>query len=413
MGRWPEAELAQHKAAVLGPGLDGVRLFSLFRAYLRDDLAEAERIARAQLDVGTETQRTESLSELVTVLRYRGRLREAQDFARRHAERGAAPYRAQPELGPAPLGFRLDEAIVHLEAGRPLESARVFEAIAAEPRLRAQEPSTRVRQRAWRLTHAMTARAAAGDTAGLRARAEELEATLRAARLTHPHYRHYPAGLLALARGDTARAIAELRTAITSYTVGYTRASMTLARLLLGTGRPAEAVAALQPGLRGDIQGQNLYVTRPALHEALAEAWDAVARTTTAPAAPGPRGRGVRVARHRGRSALPAVGGRAGARPRVARLRAPRLHLAGAARRPGRGPRGAGGLRDGVGGPGRGGARARLGARRGADYPAAGAERLVGGAPRRAGDDDPRARAAALVLARARAAPRAGADARQ
>jgi len=40
-------------------------------------------------------------------------------------------------------------------------------------------------------------------------------------------------------------------------------------------GRPAEAVAVLQPALRGSVESSNLYVTRTELHELLAQAWDA------------------------------------------------------------------------------------------------------------------------------------------
>ncbi|MDF1506194.1 tetratricopeptide repeat protein, partial [Roseisolibacter sp. H3M3-2] len=285
LGRWPEAEQAHLQALTLGPGLESVRLFPMFRAYRKHDFVEAERLTRAAMGIGTATQRTEAVSTLTTVLRYQGRLREALDAARRYHALQLAAYRGHPELGTPPVNTRLEEAIVLLEAGRPLESARIFEEMAAAPRLVGQTPAGRLRQRAWTLSHAMTARAAGGDTAGLRARAGELEATRREAGLTHPHYRHYPAGLLAIARGDTAGAITELRAGIASWTVGYSRATMTLARLLLATGRPAEAVAALQPVLRGDVEGQTLYLTFPAVHEARVGAVGAIRSPQPAAAA--------------------------------------------------------------------------------------------------------------------------------
>ena len=40
--------------------------------------------------------------------------------------------------------------------------------------------------------------------------------------------------------------------------------------------RPAEAVAVLQPALRGGVEASNLYVTRTDLHEALGQAWEAL-----------------------------------------------------------------------------------------------------------------------------------------
>jgi hypothetical protein len=46
----------------------------------------------------------------------------------------------------------------------------------------------------------------------------------------------------------------------------------------LAQQRPAEAVAALQPALRGNLEGWSYYATRTELHEALAQAWDAAAR---------------------------------------------------------------------------------------------------------------------------------------
>jgi hypothetical protein len=44
---------------------------------------------------------------------------------------------------------------------------------------------------------------------------------------------------------------------------------------LIRLGRPTEAIAALQPALRGSLEASNLYMSRTELHELLAEAWDA------------------------------------------------------------------------------------------------------------------------------------------
>ena len=46
--------------------------------------------------------------------------------------------------------------------------------------------------------------------------------------------------------------------------------------------RPRDAVAILQPALRGAIDASNLYVTRTELHELLAQAWDAAGNLDSA-----------------------------------------------------------------------------------------------------------------------------------
>jgi len=40
-------------------------------------------------------------------------------------------------------------------------------------------------------------------------------------------------------------------------------------------GRPAEAIALVQPALRGSLEASNLYVSRTELHELLAQTWEA------------------------------------------------------------------------------------------------------------------------------------------
>ncbi|MGH7554895.1 MAG: hypothetical protein ACREMQ_17990, partial [Longimicrobiales bacterium] len=63
---------------------------------------------------------------------------------------------------------------------------------------------------------------------------------------------------------------------------GYTRTNYELARALLRLGRPAEAAAALQPAVRGPLEGSNLYVTLTELRELLAQAWDAAGEPDSA-----------------------------------------------------------------------------------------------------------------------------------
>src|SRR6185503_2577964 len=73
---------------------------------------------------------------------------------------------------------------------------------------------------------------------------------------------------------DDAGAIDELRASIFAPTTGFTRSNYQLARVYLRAKRPREAVAVLQPALRGILDASNLYVNRIEVHELLARAWD-------------------------------------------------------------------------------------------------------------------------------------------
>jgi tetratricopeptide (TPR) repeat protein len=85
---------------------------------------------------------------------------------------------------------------------------------------------------------------------------------------------HYIRGLLWNARRERQKAVDEFREAIWSWSDGYTRVNLELARALLALDRPADAVYPMQAALRGELQASNLYVTRTELHELLAQAFD-------------------------------------------------------------------------------------------------------------------------------------------
>jgi len=78
---------------------------------------------------------------------------------------------------------------------------------------------------------------------------------------------------------DAAR---EFSAAISSPSLGFTRVNYELGKVLLRLRRPTEAIAALQPALRGEIDASNLYVTRTELHEVLARAFDAAGQRDSA-----------------------------------------------------------------------------------------------------------------------------------
>jgi predicted Zn-dependent protease len=125
--------------------------------------------------------------------------------------------------------------------------------------------------------------AAAGDTVALRALADSVEVWGRGSlygrdRKTH----HYLRGMLHQAAGRHEDAAREFRAAIHSPTMGFTRVNYELARCLIRLGRPTEAIAALQPALRGDIEAGALYITHTELHETLAQAFDKAQMTDSA-----------------------------------------------------------------------------------------------------------------------------------
>lgn len=235
------------------------------------DYAAADQLLSTQARQGSVRGRIDAHFALAMSLREQGRLSEALEAAR-----GIRPIarRYWPNTGSlhAPS---LIEAQVQLESDRPAIAAALFDSLS---RLRApgNVPSQAARHTAWMLTHAAGARAAAGDTAMLARLADSVRALGAQSgygrdRRLHHHIR----GLLLIARGDDASAIEELRSAIYSLTGGYTRTSVELAGVLLRVGRPREAVAVLQPVLRGPLDGANLYANRTEVHELLARAWDA------------------------------------------------------------------------------------------------------------------------------------------
>ena len=85
---------------------------------------------------------------------------------------------------------------------------------------------------------------------------------------------HYLRGMLDVAGGRDEDAVRRFRAAIHSPSFGFTRINFELARALVRLDRPEEAIAALQPALRGAVDAANLYVSRTEVHELLAESFD-------------------------------------------------------------------------------------------------------------------------------------------
>jgi predicted Zn-dependent protease len=127
--------------------------------------------------------------------------------------------------------------------------------------------------------------AAAGDTLAVRALADTAERWgSESAYGRDRRASHYLRGMGLIASGRDADAAREFAAAISSPSLGFTRVNYELGKVLLRLRRPAEAIAALQPALRGEIDASNLYVTRTELHEVLARAFDAAGQRDSASA---------------------------------------------------------------------------------------------------------------------------------
>jgi DNA-binding SARP family transcriptional activator/tetratricopeptide (TPR) repeat protein len=225
----------------------------------------------------------------VLSLRYQGRLHDALNLALRlrdvaMLERAAA----QGGRAESPPVEAIPHATVLSDLGRHREAAAIFDSLALQVLDGAADVALRghdARNRAWRLTLAASAHAAAGDTTRLAAYADRVQ-RLGARSLYGRDQRlhHHVRALLLRARGDTREAERAFRAAIHSPTFGYTRTNVELARLLIEQRRAAEAVPLLRAALRGSLEAANLYVTHPELHALLGDALRQAGRPDSAAA---------------------------------------------------------------------------------------------------------------------------------
>ena len=269
-GRAAEAESTARVLAPANHPYDQMVLLQAENLLRSGDYDAADRLLKAQIQRGGVARQADAIWDLALSLRERGRMREAVDVARRLRVFG------DPSLPPnARTTGSIIEAQLRLESGQPAVAAALFDSIANvfPPSNTASQVA---RHRAWMLTHAAGARFAAGDTASLARLADSVRALGAASAFGRDQrLHHHLRALLLSARGRDADAAAEFRAAIYSVTSGYTRTNLELARVLLRDGRSRDAVAVLQPALRGPLQASNLYVIRIELHEMLARAWDA------------------------------------------------------------------------------------------------------------------------------------------
>jgi tetratricopeptide (TPR) repeat protein len=277
-GRLNDAFAALRREGELDPSNVAVEPTDIasYRIYA-GDYEQAEQMLRGQLEGVIESQKRDAHWFLALSYRQQARFEEALAHARQfRVLAGAATPRAIP-----PTAAVL-EAQVLLDMGRFRESAALFDSI---PRAYPPDeaPAHIARYTAWLMTHAANALAAAGDTTGLAARADSVQrlgADVLAERDRRLH--HHIRGLLLAARGRNPEAEAEFKQAIYSVNMGYTRTNFELGRVYLRDRRPRDAIAVVQPALRGVLESSNLYIPRTELHELLAQAWDALGDSAAA-----------------------------------------------------------------------------------------------------------------------------------
>ncbi|HUF67012.1 MAG TPA: BTAD domain-containing putative transcriptional regulator [Longimicrobiales bacterium] len=242
-------------------------------------LDELEARLLAQLRTASPDARGEMPWLLAFALRNQGRMREAFELA----VNGVVPNSDARLQG---HHDRVMAAITALESGQPRESARRFLELAdAERANNAKRSGLRARGIAWYTTLGATALAAAGDTAAVRALADSVErigAQSTIARDYRSH--HFLHGLLLQRQNRHADAVSAFHRAIFSLTDGYTRINLELARSLTTLRRYPEAIAVLQPALRGGVDGSNTYLTHTELHEAIAHVFYAAGQRDSAAA---------------------------------------------------------------------------------------------------------------------------------
>jgi DNA-binding SARP family transcriptional activator/tetratricopeptide (TPR) repeat protein/TolB-like protein len=237
-----------------------------------------EQIARPLLSSAQPNERGNGEWAYIIALRNQGRLREATLLHRT----GTLPGLPAPAAQREPSG--VNEAVLAMERGEPRIAAGIFDKDVRADMSR-WAPGFAARLLTWNATLEGMALAAAGDTLAVRALVDSVERWGRASaygrdRKAH----HYLRGLLLAAAGHDEDAARELSAAIHSPSLGFTRVNYELAKVLLRLRRPAEAVAVLQPALRGEIDASNLYVTRTDLHELLAQSFAAANQPDSAAA---------------------------------------------------------------------------------------------------------------------------------
>lgn len=238
----------------------------------------ADRLLTTLAQTGNDNSRFAALWYLVISLRAQGRLHEALELAEGPMRRGETA--STQGIGEAEIA----EGQILFELGQYRRAAVIFTREEFPPDSFARAAVGRVaRQRAWTLTHAGSALAAAGDTIALSALVDTVKWWgARSGFGRDPRLYHYLAGLMWMARGRPDSAAVAFRLAVTSETQGFSRVNVELARALLMLGRPRDAIPLLEHPLGGALEAGNFYITRTELQRTLARTYDAASRPDSA-----------------------------------------------------------------------------------------------------------------------------------
>jgi tetratricopeptide (TPR) repeat protein len=267
LGRRAEAESAIVRATRLSPirqDYSGALDRDLIRRGRSDEL-EARLLS--ELGSAAADAPGERPWLLMFSLRNQGRLREAERLAM-DGQLPNSSLRVDYHDG-------LSRGIVAYERGQYGEAARRFLDIVAGDRRGTGAAGFKSRLISFHLTLAATALAAAGDTARVRALADSVEqigANSSFGRDLQLHY--FLRGLLLARQNRHAEAVDQFRRSMFSLTEGYTRTNLELAKSLMALRRYVEAVAILQPVLRGTVDGGATSATHTEVRELLARAYE-------------------------------------------------------------------------------------------------------------------------------------------
>jgi hypothetical protein len=277
LGQRAEAEAAMRRYESLGGTRGSVHLDALVQSLRFDDLDTTDAACESGLATLDRAELRQYRWFCSLALRMQGRYREALALARE----GRVPKSKIVRRGLPPDAYL--NAILDMEAGRPLVAADEFAAISRpgdDPREKGDTVNVpdgyRARYTTWTLTLSATASVAGGDTLRARRLVDSIETVgQRSLFGRDPLLHHFVRGLLHSRAHEDEAALREFRAAIHSPTFGYTRINYELAQSALALKRPREAIPVVQAALHGGIEGAGFYITRTELHEMLARLFDA------------------------------------------------------------------------------------------------------------------------------------------
>lgn len=276
-GRPVEAAEALDRTLALSPAYPSafVRRISILLRSAR--LTEAESLARAHTTLATADQRLDGWWQLASILRHQGRMQEALTAVSRFRQ-----LRDSVDGGRMALNHAYLPALILHDAGRTREAIALFDSMAAGT-VRDGEHEANVRRlRTIALTAAADFERMSGDTSQLARRIRAVQdAGQQSGVVRDTRAHHYLRGLQWAARGRTEQAISAMREALAPPLRGYhSRINLELARLLVASGRPDDAIAVVRPVLRDVVDG--IAVTHTEFHEVLAQAHRAAGRADSA-----------------------------------------------------------------------------------------------------------------------------------